>query len=415
MMKAFGTGSTTTLGSTPVSADYNETWAAPRGDSYNTSYVSLTGPDKNLSALWKHSFEVGITAMATHTGGSIFLGVADGRVLSLEISSGDILWTTTIEETPFLSGTINDGQLFLPTREGSVYCFNSSNGRKRCQYNVDKSIQSPLTVSKSEIVFGTTDGSVVVLDSEDGHTRWSKSLSVSISTTPVVVKDTIFVRNNKGTVVAFDRVGGTVRWKNRNNTGLPPGSFKGPVVRDNQVYLGATKNEQSGDHILTALDTTTGEPVWQKNIQGTVLQLASAPNRLFSVHGNGVYAVDPYNGQTLWEAKQDERVRLASVRDTLYVVDSETISALSLADGELRHRVTIGNDKTLSGGPVPIPGGVLVSDTEGTLWGISDDGGIGALEIGTGASLFALGAYLVYCISKSTEFDSTNAGESSNN
>lgn len=372
---------------TPVGASAAATgsWSVPRGDTHNTGHASLRAAGSNLQVDWKRSFDADVTATPTYRDGRATVGIADGGVVALEATTGAVAWTRSLDETPFLAVTSSPDRLLVPTMERGLYSLDPADGGRHWRYAVGERIGSPVTTDGDVVLLGTEAGTVVAIDAGSGERRWTGSLPAAIRTVPAIVGGAILVRDGDGVVAALDRATGEERWRRTYRTGLPPGAFRGPVIRDGTVFTSAMSGSETGDRRIVALDLHTGSLVWERPIRGAVHQLVSTPDTLFSLHGEGVNALDPADGSRRWLARQREPVRIASVRDALYVASSQGISVRDPADGSLRDRIApgagpfrilawLGGAASLSGGPTPIPGGVLVPDDDGTLWAVTGGG-----------------------------------------
>lgn len=368
-----------------VSAAATGSWSSPRADAHNTGHASMRAAGSNLRADWKQSFDADITATPTYRDGRATVGIADGGVVALEATTGAIAWTRSLDQTPFLAVTSSPDRLLVPTMERSLHSLDPADGGRHWRYGVGERIGSPVTTDGDVALLGTEAGTVVAIDAGSGERRWTGSLPAGIRTVPAVVGDTILVRDDDGVVAALDRATGEERWRRTYRTGLPPGAFRGPVIRGGTAFTSATSGSETGDRRIVALDVEDGSVVWERSILGAVHQLVSAPDTLYSLHGHGVNALDPRDGSRRWLARQQDPVRLASVRDALYVASSKAIAIHDPGDGSVRERIEpangpfgalawLGGDSSLSGGPTPIPGGVLVPDDDGTLWAVAGGG-----------------------------------------
>ena len=95
---------------------------------------------------------------------------------------------------------------------------------------------------------------------------------------------------------------GQVRWA----VALGENSRSGPVVSDGRVYLG-------GHFKVSALDTETGETLWEQPTTGPVQSsLAAAGDLLFmGLQDHWLLALDPATGETLWKFKAGDIITSA--------------------------------------------------------------------------------------------------------
>lgn len=394
-----------------VTAEHaRESWALPRGDHHNTGHASVDGPTGELGVDWSRTGEGTVTSYPAPVGGRAYVGYEDGRIVGYETATGDEAVRSQIDGTPTTAVSASSDAVFVPTTEGSVHAIDRETGRGIWDRAIDDTPYSPPMVAGDELVLGTREGSVVSLATADGSQRWTRALEGSIRTVPAVTENAVVVRGTDGLVAALDRESGDVLWRRSVAPGLGPGDFKGPAIRDGRVYVEGSTGEdgESADRHLLALDVQSGEPVWDRSVQGSVLQLVARPDRVIAFHGDSIHAHDPADGATRWTAEQDERVRLASATDVLYAVSTDDVAVYDPVDGSERDRFdpdgrfldripAVGREMDLVGGPMPIDGGLLLLDGDGGLWALrGGSGGPSPVGIGGGVGLFGLAAYALY-------------------
>lgn len=387
-----------------AAARETDAWALPHADSHNTNHTSLPAVEGTLQVGWKRSHDAAVSTTPSYLDSRVYLGTEAGRVVALDAAGGEAAWSRSLSHTPSLFVTAAANGLFVPTREGVLYSLESAGGDRRWRHDVGEPIESPATTDGDVVLLGTEDGRVLALDAATGNERWTRAFQTGVRTVPAISGDAVVVRDDDGVVAALDRSTGQERWRRRSQTGLPAGAFRGPVVRDGTVYTSGSAEGDPTDRRLLALDLASGTTRWEQPIKGAVHHLVSTPETLFSLHGDGIYALDPADGDTRWLARQRGPVTFASVPGTLYVVSRDAVTVYDSADGSVRDRFDPGvglfgalpmddQGPPLAGGPTPIPSGLVVTDADGTVWAIRGGGIPDYVFAAVGLGLFGVVAY----------------------
>jgi outer membrane protein assembly factor BamB len=262
---------------------------------------------------------------------------------------GDGAGENYLKLTPVIEG----GVFYALDYQGLVTAFNVPDKSIRWQTTLAVPASSALTLDKDRLLFGSSHGDVIALDKTDGHVLWRAQVSSEVLAAPTVARDLVIVRCVNGMLYALNRKDGTQKWSLEQTT--PALTLRGtsaPVVAGD-IVLSAFDN----GHLL-AVNLQSGKLLWQTSIsiprgrtdlermvdidanpivvddmvyavsyQGRLaaVQLGSGrilwtrdidsyngmvvdPYRIYLVDSQSqVWALDRYNGATLW--KQDTLLR----------------------------------------------------------------------------------------------------------
>jgi len=197
-------------------------------------------------------------------GDTLYFGGVDGRLHAVAWS-GTERWATDLGEPPLYGGVVGTA---AATDEG-VYCL-SGNGLKlsaleldggvRWEHSLDKGRYDSIPVSADYLVVVTTDGGRLHAYAHSGRLVWDKRVSGSLSQ-PVVVNDVVYVADDT-TLHGF--------------------------------------SAEDGKQLPTS--AAASAPDWPPRFGGTVVVPPSAllGDLVVTTSGNGLKAVDPDDGATVW-------------------------------------------------------------------------------------------------------------------
>ena len=152
-------------------------------------------------------------------GDMVFAGLDNGKVIALSLTTGELLWTTTVAP---------------------------SHGRTEIERLVD--IDSPVRVVGDDVFVVGYQGRIAMLARETGQLWWGRDLSSHRGLT--VDSDTLYVTTADSTVVALRRRDGTPVW---SQEAMLRRSLTAPVLADGALVVGDFEG------YLHWLDVTTGQ------------------------------------------------------------------------------------------------------------------------------------------------------------
>ncbi len=162
--------------------------------------------------------------------------------------------------------------------------------------------------------------SVFCLKSDDGSLVWKREFPYRpfdkhkfnsfSSATPAVDQSRVYVAwsiPERYSLMALDHEGQTVWERDLGPYKSQHGCGASPIVQGETVILG---NDQDGSSSLIAVDAKTGKTKWQTPRQTVVVSYSTPclyepkgekPALIFNSQAHGISAIDPENGQVLWE------------------------------------------------------------------------------------------------------------------
>ncbi|MEW5814173.1 MAG: PQQ-binding-like beta-propeller repeat protein [Spirochaetota bacterium] len=317
---------------------------------------------------------------------TIYFGSVDGNIYALDIVSGYMRWVYktkgTINSVPYA----DNKNVYIGSNDGKVYAVSQKDGKEAWSFQTDSTVQSTILKYKDSIIF-VSDGGHVYFLSADGSEQFTlpnpvwhyftfqvyddvfyfapgpveqphsmgaydikqkrylwvidtSRLNAVWYSFPALKDNSIFFSTMDPfgeewelTYYAFNRKTGALQWRNTDYAVWGknmPSDMGDYITRNMQLldYLAPSlwKNlviYTSGDSVVRAFSTKTGDLVWQHRFDTPV---SSAPtvagNRIyFGLHGGTSYPViepklvclSARNGKVLWELETEGALLSAPV------------------------------------------------------------------------------------------------------
>lgn len=317
----------------PVTAASTE-WPMLRGDAQNTGVAGSALPEK-LGVRWKYELGAESPTTAAIAGTQVYVGGEDGRLVALELETGELKWEYRAGEAISAAPTVTDGLVVFGDEGGTLHGCDARTGERRWTFKTDDRIVSAVNPHGERLVFGSYDGGLYCVRAKDGELIWRYEVGERVHGTPAIIESHVLtaacdarlhvVNIDDGRVVRKVELGavsgaavavrgatawiptygeqvvcvdwrqGRVIWRFEEATGAFP-FLSSAALGEDVVLVGGR------DKRLRAVDAATGAGRWEFVTRGKV---DSSPvrvgERVFvgSADGN-VYGVDVRMGRELW-------------------------------------------------------------------------------------------------------------------
>lgn len=256
--------------------------------------TASSGPSPQVN--W--SADLGATrVMASPTvgpDGTVYIGTAGGQLFAVA-PNGSVKWSamtgSAIKSAPALA---SDGTVYMPSSDGKLYAV-SAQGQSKWAFDFGEHLgPTPLATSTATAPGGAgggsngigsgasptigTDGTIFIgannsnmyAVAPDGTMKWlfeAQRELAGIWTTPALSVDgrTIYFGGNAGGIYALNTADGSKRWQ----VPIYGSIYASSLLDKNGLLFTGTTIEQ-----LNAIDSSTGEPLWELDIHN---QVWSAP------------------------------------------------------------------------------------------------------------------------------------------
>lgn len=188
------------------------------------------------------------------SGNAVFCGLAGGKLVALDITSGDLLWDANVtvpggrselERLADIDGDplVRDGAVYVATYQGEVAAFGESSGISLWRHRL--SVHGALAADWRSLFAADENGILWSFDVESGRARWSQdSLRNRGLSDAVILGDSLVVGDFEGYVHFISATGGTFQARMRVGSDA---ITKGIRVEDGVLYV------QNDDGTLKAI------------------------------------------------------------------------------------------------------------------------------------------------------------------
>jgi len=160
----------------------------------------------------------------------------------------------------------------------------------------------PAVTATGLVIVGGYDNSVYSLDSETGSiSGWASPFedpTDRIIGAPLIVEDWILVPSADGRLYAIDTETGQPVWEKPYQPSEDPGPlWSSPIIDGETIYLASL------DHHVYAIELSTGEEIWRTTDLGGAISDSPALSDgliLVGTFGESLIAIDATNGKTEW-------------------------------------------------------------------------------------------------------------------
>lgn len=251
-----------------------------------------------------------------------------GNLQSFNVSSGILNWETNLE-LPVSGGlTLENGKLFFGTSNGEVVAFEISNEKtsnknvsdpetkyvkKLWKVQLSSEILSRPAYAKGVLVVKTIDGRVYGLNASNGNQIWIfdrtvPRLTLRGNSTPLISDDIVITTSDNGKLAAISLKQGKLLWETtiavaqgRNQLERVIDLDVDPVIVDDVIYVAGYQGR------IAAVKISSGQLIWNRDFSSYSGLYVDA-YRVYITDAMGqVWALNRYNGSTLW--RQDKLLR----------------------------------------------------------------------------------------------------------
>ena len=211
------------------------------------------------SLAWSSAARAGANPAAS--GGTIYVGTDDGRMLGLRADDGSIDFD--YEAGAPAGGTMVDGTVFVNVEGGQFRAVDRVTGAVRWSHQVRSGQSSSPSISADTVYVaalqggGEPAGELYALDRATGSVKWSQRTSSGLQLGPPIVDgDTVYAASEDLGVFALDARSGDIRWN------APSGEVYVPMATTGDIVYAAGTNLDSANGAVYAYRATDGTPLW---------------------------------------------------------------------------------------------------------------------------------------------------------
>ena len=262
----------------------NSEWNKKGKNNYNAPENMFI--KENIELLWKKDVGDGegtynkIYTQPVGNENFLFVLDADGKLVSLNIINGDIIWEKYIFPSEESINTNIDGGLVLSGNNlvasssyGEIIKLNIKDGNIEWKKNINAPVQGAPSIFNNFIYQMTVTNELFVIDVNTGEEIWRYDASIvsAISngaTSPVVDSNFVIFPSNTGELIALDTTTGSLIW---NTSLVIEGSISGsleltdidsgPVMHKGLIYSSSLSGK------FSVIDSISGGLIWEVPIK----------------------------------------------------------------------------------------------------------------------------------------------------
>jgi len=260
------------------------------------------------------------------------------RLWSVEIGKGE--GRLGARQAP----SIADGRVHAAAIDGGVGAWDLQSGKPLWHVKPEFPLSSSPGVGDGFVVIGSLEGDVVALDAATGEQKWTAKVGTEILAAPGVGQGYALVRSIDGRVTAFDLASGERRWFWEKET--PALTVRGnasPLLGPGLAFIA------SDDGTLAAIALSTGRLLWEQPI--ALGEGRTELDRMADVDGT------PALDQIVLFATSYKKKTMA--------IDGPTGNPIWSHDAGGSGKAGVSADR------------VVVTDPQGTVWGLGKFDGAG--------------------------------------
>lgn len=304
---------------------------------YDPAAVVAVQPETGRE-LWRHAVELGRIFLAPHVFREmvIYAATMSGRVqvAALDIEDGAVLWSIDLSGGMATPPVADDNSVYLDLADGGLVAIDAASGAIRWSHDSDPRT-GPLVRTGTLLLSGLMSGEISALDTLTGRELWRRPIDGQSgwAWTAAASADLVYFTAWNGipaitgaVLYALDPRTGDLRWTFQS----PEQFFTAPSTNENTVFVAR------GDGALVALDSSSGELVWEwrlgddatmetfvgppPSLDGGVLFSASTTYQQDTLAG-AIHALDVRTGLEQW------RIPTVGLIDTLPIRTGNIIIA----------------------------------------------------------------------------------------
>lgn len=270
-------------------------------------------------------------------GGKLFVGVQRGFFYCIDVEHARKDWIFKAQGAIYASARVDGENVYFADTKGAIYALNKKTGKLVWISKIDGEVVSAPLIQDGKIYFVTLAKELAALDISNGNLLWQtrqrvkdSSFTIMGAADPVFYNGMILVGYSDGTLVAHSVVDGSARWVKQ--LGDRTQAFHD--VDATILIVGKLAYLSSADGKFYALNPENGQTVWEVPV-GSVNSAALAGNNLYLAAGGILYSFEADSGKTIWEqnfevteisspAIYEKWIAVVATQGKIYVLDRQS-------------------------------------------------------------------------------------------
>ncbi len=328
-----------------------------------------------LTAQWQYltAGTINLTPAAHDT--NVYLPLAEGELVALNTTSGQLLWKTELGGTVSAAPAADERGVYVANEAaeadggrnfyratGALRLLSQKSGVTLWMHTLPRPIRGALAANATTIFGGSADGRIYAFSKETGELKWLTQYAASFASQPVFSNRQLYIGSEDGTLLVLDEQTGRTlrRYQTR-------GAVRGPVALANQLILFG-----SADGYVYAIDEVSGRLRWRMRTGAGVQSVAATADGLVVASlDNFVYLLSYRHGERVWKRLLAGRIAaqpLTSLDSALFVpLGGDACVVLALHDGKTLNSLEVGADGNTAASPIIADNVLLITTRHGLM------------------------------------------------
>lgn len=305
-------------------------------------------------------------------GGRVYAGTHDGKVIAVDLESGNRAWAVDTRLELSAGPTVGEGLVVFGTSDGSIVALDALEGTAKWKVYVAGEVLASPAVGNGMVITRTVDGRLRALDAADGSEYWNieqqvPRLSLRGNSPPAIIGSAVVAGFDNGRIAAYDLDDGDIRWE--NVIAPPSGKTELERLADVDAAIAAVGQDiyaAAYNGRVANLAAESGAVIWSQEFASYEAPATDWTALYITTATGDVAGLNRSSGAVLWtqEALHQRGVTApAASGNSVVVGDFEGyIHWLNAASGALEARARV-DDAAIVGRPIA-SGELVVLQTE---------------------------------------------------
>ena len=320
-------------------------------------------PSIDVEEVWSDRYgkgveELYITLIPEHEGSRVFTADRDGRVIALDLETGDEIWAIRNKKFRISGGPgVGAGAVLVGTSDAEVVAYDAENGDEKWRTKVSSEVLAPPRIARNTAVIRTGDGKLFGLNVETGKRKWIYDRSIPTLTLrgtspPVIYEGLVIAGFDNGRLAALDLQNGKQEWEQRIS--IPSGRSDlermvdidaEPTIYDDTVYVASFQGS------IAAVSVYDGSLLWTRDLSSYASLAVDYAHVYVTDEKGNVWALERDTGAAVWKQVGLTARHLTgptTFNDYIVVGDFEGyLHWMNRSDGQLVARTRIDKERIL--------------------------------------------------------------------
>ena len=320
-------------------------------------------PTIDVEEVWSDRYGKGVDQLyikliPEHEGSRVFTADRDGRVIALDLESGDEIWSIRNKKFRISGGPgVGANSVLVGTSDAEVIAYDAENGEEKWRTKVSSEVLAPPRIARSTAVIRTGDGKLFGLNVETGKRKWIydrtiPTLTLRGTSPPVIYEGLVIAGFDNGRLAALDLENGKQEWEQR--IAIPSGRSDlermvdidaEPTIYDDTVYVASFQGS------IAAVSVYDGSLLWTRDLSSYASLAVDYAHVYVTDEKGNVWALERDTGTAVWKQVGLTARQLTgptAFEDYIVVGDLEGyLHWMNRDDGQLVARTRIDKERIL--------------------------------------------------------------------